>query len=86
MASVGLRDVSGNRWEGWNVGALQNVVLQPLSADAVNARKTCWQQGWGRPGREFMARSLLVVCFCALALPLNLGFSCKMEGTTVLGD
>lgn len=27
LASVGLQDASGNRWEGWNVGALQNVVL-----------------------------------------------------------
>lgn len=27
LASVGLPDVSGNRWEGWIVGALQSIVL-----------------------------------------------------------
>lgn len=34
LASAGLQNVSGSRWEGLNVGALQNILLQPPPADA----------------------------------------------------
>lgn len=56
-------------------------------ADAVNAGKPAGGGG-GERGRAFTARSrrLLTVCFRAVALPLNLGFSCKTEVRTVLGD
>lgn len=42
--------------------------------------------GRGGRGRGFTARShhLLAVCFFAVALPLNLGFSCRVEVRTVL--
>lgn len=53
LSSARLQNVSGNRWEGLNVGALQNIFLQPPPTHAA------WVNVWAQAGRRGFTSSFL---------------------------